>query len=189
MRLNKILNFSYLVILIGILFGSEIQANLGNYKARWISRTLTRSDTKKILKQLTRSKNKKIPKLSTRSENNQIPENLTRSENYKIPKSLAISENNKSKIPKSQKEVKSQGFSSYPNEFQKKSDKEIIGKYCRFLLGAYKACVANFLGFKLRRKVWENEEKQKKKREYTSTTILTKPTTSSLPNGKIYFRL
>ena len=177
MRLNIILNFSYLVILIITLFGSEIQASLGNYKARWISRTLTKSDTKKILKQLTRSENMKIPKLSTRSENNKIPESLTRSEN------------NKSKMPKSQKEVKSQGFSSYPKDFQKKSDKEIIGKYCRFLLGAYKACVANFLGFKLRRKVWENEEKQKRKREYTSTTILTKPTTSSLPNEKIYFRL
>ena len=160
MRLNIFLNFSYLVILIIILFGSEIQAGLDNYKARWISRTLTRSETKKILK------------LSTRSENNKIPESMTRSENDKIPKSLATSENNKSKIPKSQKEVKSQGFSSYPKDFQKKSDKEIIGKYCRFLLGAYKACVAKFLGFKLRRKVWENEEKQKKKREYTSTTIL-----------------
>ena len=92
-------------------------------------------------------------------------------------------ENNK--IAKSQKEVKSQGFSSYPKE----SDKEIIGKYCRFLLGAYRACVANFLSLKLRRKVRENEEKQKKKREDTSTTVLPIPTTSSLPNEKIYFRL
>ena len=78
---------------------------------------------------------------------------------------------------------------TFPKEFQKKSDKEIIGKYCRFLLGAYKACVANFLGLKLRRKVWENEEKEKKKRKYTSTTVLPIPTTSSLPNEKIYFRL
>jgi hypothetical protein len=149
-----------------------MQASLGNYKARWISRTLTRSETKKISKNFTRSENNKIPNLSTRSENNKIQESLTRSENKKI-----------------QKEVKSQGFSSYPNEFQKKSNKEIIGKYCRFLLGAYKACVANFVGLKLRRKVWENEEKQKKKREYTSTTVLPIPTTSSLPNEKIYFRL
>ena len=154
MRLNIFLNFSYLVILIITLFGSEIQASLGNYKARWISRTLTRSDIKKILV---------------------------------IPKKIARSENNK--IPKSQKEVKSQGFSPYPKEFQKKSDKEIIGKYCRFLLGAFRACVANFLGFKLRRKLRENEEKQKKKREDTSTTVLPIPTTSSLPNEKIYFRL
>lgn len=175
MRLNIILNFSYLVILIITLFGSEIQASLGNYKARWISRTLTISETKKIPKKITRSENNKIPKLSTRSENNIIPESLTRSEN--------------NEIPKSQKEVKSQGFSSYPKEFQKMSDKEIIGKYCRFLLGAYKACVANFLGLKLRRKVRENEEKQKKKRQDTSTTILPIPTTSSLPNEKIYFRL
>ena len=152
-----------------------MQASLGNYKARWISRTLTRSETKKISENFTRSENNKIPKLSTRSENNKIQESLTRSEN--------------NKMPKIQKEVKSQGFSSYPNEFQKKSNKEIIGKYCRFLLGAYKACVANFLGLKLRRKVWENEEKQKKKREYTSTTVLPIPTTSSLPNEKIYFRL
>ena len=88
MRLNIILNFSYLVILIIILFGSEIQPSLGNYKAKWISRTLTRSETKKIPKKITGSENNKIPKLSTRSENN--------------------------KIPKSQKEVKSQVFSSFP---------------------------------------------------------------------------
>ena len=175
MRLNIFLNISYLVILIITLFGSEIQASLGNYKARWISRTLTRSETKKISKNFTRSENYKIPKLSTRSENNKIPESLTRSEN--------------NRIPKSQKKVKSQGFSPYPKEFQKKSDKEIIGKYCRFLLGAFRACVANFLGFKLRRKLRENEEKQKKKREDTSTTVLPIPTTSSLPNEKIYFRL
>ena len=175
MRLNIILNFSYLVILIITLFGSEIQASLGNYKARWISRTLTRSDTKKIPKQFTRLENNKIPKLSTGSENNKIPESLTRSEN--------------NKIAKSQKEVKSQGFSSYPKEFQKKSDKEIIVKYCRFLLGAYKACVANLLGLKLRRKVRKNEEKQKKKREDTSRTVLPIPTTSSPSNEKIYFRL
>ena len=187
MRLNIILNFSYLVILIIILFGSEIQASLGNYKAIWISRTLQRSETKKIPKKFTRSESNKIPKLSTRSENNKIPESLTRSENNKMSKILTRSENNK--IPKSKKEVKSQGFSPYPKEFQKKSDKEIIGKYCRFLLGAYRACVANFLGFKLRRKVRENKEKQKKKREDTSTTVLPIPTTSSLPNEKIYFRL
>ena len=186
MRLNKFLNFSYLVILIGILFGSEIQANLGNYKARWISRTLPRAETKKIPKKFTNSENNKIPKLFTRSEN-KILESLTRSENNKISKSLTRSENNK--MPKSQKEVKSQGFSSYPNEFQKKSDKEIIGKYCSFLFGAYRACVANFLSFKLRRKVRENEEKHKKKREDTSTILLPIPTTSYLPNEKIYFRL
>ena len=92
-------------------------------------------------------------------------------------------------MTKSQKEGKSQGFSSYPKEFQKQFDKEIIGKYCRFLLGAYKACVANFLGFKLRRKVGGNEENLKRKREYTSTTVLPATTTSSLPNEKIYFRL
>ena len=120
-------------------------------------------------------RNQKMLKLSTRSENNKIPESLTGSE--------------KNEMPKSKKEVKFQGFSFYPEEFQKKSDEEIIGKYCRFLLGAYKACLANFLGFKLRRKVWENEEKQKKKREDTSTTILPISTTSSLPNEKIYFRL
>ena len=73
--------------------------------------------------------------------------------------------------------------------FQKKFDKETIGKYCRFVLGAYRACVANFLGFKLRRKARENEEKQMRKRENTSTTVLPISTPTSLPNEKIYFRL
>ena len=138
-------------------------------------------------KKFTNSENNKIPKLSTRSENNKIPESLTRSENNKISKSLTRSENNK--MPKSQKEVKSQGFSPYPREFQKKSDKEIIGKYCLFLLGAYKACKAKLLGLKLRRNAWEYEEKRKKKREDIITTVLPIPTTSYLPNEKIYFRL
>ena len=95
MRLKLVFIFSYVLI---ILFGSEIEA-------RW-SKTLPRSENKKIAK-----------------------------------------------------EVKSQAFQTFPKKFQNKPDKEVNEKYCRFLLGAYKECLAKYVDFKLR-KVQENEEKQ-----------------------------
>ena len=57
------------------------------------------------------------------------------------------------------KEVKSQAFQTLPRKFQNKSDKEIMEKYCRFLLGADKECLAKYVDFKLR-KFQENNEKQ-----------------------------
>ena len=98
MRLKVVLIFSHILV---ILFGSVIEA-------RW-SKTLPRSETKKM-----------------------------------------------SKIAK---EVKSQAFQTASRKFQNKSDKEIMLKFCHFLLGAYKECLAKYVDFKLR-KVQENEEKQ-----------------------------
>ena len=57
---------------------------------------------------------------------------LPRSENMKIAK-----------------EVKSQAFQTVPRKFQNKSDKEIMLKFCHFLLGAYKECLAKYVDFKL----------------------------------------
>ena len=98
MRLKVVLIFSHILV---ILFGSVIEA-------RW-SKTLPRSE------------NKKITKIA--------------------------------------KEVKSQALQTLPRKFQNKLDKEIMEKYCRFLLSAYKECLAKYVDFKLR-KVQENEEKQ-----------------------------
>ena len=122
MRLKLVLIFSYVLV---ILFGSVIEA-------RW-SKTLPRSE------------NKKIPK-----------------------------------IPK---EVKSQAFPTFPKKFQNKSDKEIMEKYCGFLLGAYKECMAKYVDLKLG-KVHENKENPYKQK---------KPSTTSSPpidrHEKIYVRI
>ena len=87
MRLKVVLIFSHILV---ILFGCVIEA-------RW-SKTLPRSENKKIAK-----------------------------------------------------EVKSQAFPTLPRKFQNKSDKEIMEKYCRFLLGAYKECLAKYVDFKLKK--------------------------------------
>ena len=126
MRFNLALHF----LPIAILFGSVIQA-------RW-SRTLPRSETKKILKIFT-----------------------------------------------SQIMVKPRGFRTIPKKFEKKSNKEVMEKYCRFLLGAYQSMYC----FKLR-KVRENGEKQKRRKNTSISTSTT--TTSSLiitANEKIYVRI
>ena len=82
---------------------------------------------------------------------------LPRSENKKI-----------TKIFTSRREVKSQDFPTVPKGFLNKPDKEVIEKYCRFLLGAYQECMEKYVDFKLR-KVWENEEKPYRG-QTTSTT-------------------
>ena len=82
---------------------------------------------------------------------------LPRSRNKKIPK-----------IFTNQIEVGSQDFPTVPKGFLNKPDKEVIDKYCRFLLGAYEECMEKFGDFKLR-KIRENEEKTYR-RQTTSTT-------------------
>ena len=82
---------------------------------------------------------------------------LPRSENKKI-----------TKIFTSRREVESQDFPTVPTGFLNKPDKEVIEKYCRFLLGAYQECMEKYVDFKLR-KVWENEEKPYRG-QTTSTT-------------------
>ena len=94
------------------------------------------------------------------------------------------------KIFMSRIKTKSQAFQTLPKESRKKSDKETMEKYCRFLLGAYKECMAKYLGFKLI-KVQKNEEKQHR-RQNTSTTV--SPTSTTLSplirkNEKIYVRI
>lgn len=56
-------------------------------------------------------------------------------------------------------------------------------------MGAYEKCIVKNSDFKLRRKVWINEETQYRRREDTPTTVLPIVKTSSLPNEKNYFRL
>ena len=92
---------------------------------------------------------------------------LPRSENKKIPKITTPTN------------VKPQAFPKLPRKFQNKSDREKKEKYCRFLLGAYKECMAKYGDFKLG-KVQEN-----KKRPYRQE----KPSTTSSPLEKIYVRI
>ena len=84
---------------------------------------------------------------------------LPRSENKKIAKEVA--------------------FPKLARKFQNKSDREKKEKYCRFLLGAYKECMAKYVDFKLG-KVQENEERPYRQK---------KPSTTSSPLEKIYVRI
>ena len=82
---------------------------------------------------------------------------LPRSENKKIPKITTPTN------------VKSQAFPNLPRKFQDKSDREKKEKYCRFLLGAYKECMAKYVDLKLG-KVQENEEKQYRQKKSSTTS-------------------
>ena len=94
---------------------------------------------------------------------------------------LPRSENKK--IAKTGKEVKSQAFPTLPRKFQNMSYKEIMKKYCRFLLGAYKECMTKYVDLKLG-KVQENKENPYRQK---------KPSTTSSPpidrHEKIYVRI
>ena len=91
---------------------------------------------------------------------------LPRSENKKIPKITTPTN------------VKSRAFPKLPRKFQNKSDREKKEKCCRFLLGAYKECMA-YVEFKLG-KVQENEERPYRQK---------KPSTTSSPLEKISVRI
>ena len=78
------------------------------------------------------------------------------------------------------KEVKSQAFQTFPKKFQNKPDKEVNEKYCRFLLGAYKECMAKYVDLKLG-KVKENKENSNRQKKSS--------TTSSPLIEKIYVRI
>ena len=82
---------------------------------------------------------------------------LQRSENRKIPD-----------IFTSKREVKSQNFPTVPKGILNKPDKEVIEKYCWFLLGAYKECMAKYVDFKFG-KLQENKEKPYTQKKYSTT--------------------
>ena len=193
MRLKLVLIFSYVLV---ILFGSVIEA-------RW-SKTLPRSENKKIAKEV---KSQAFPTLPWKFQNmsdKEIMEKYCRfllgaykeclakyvdlklrkvhKNEEKQPKwsgTLPRSENKK--IPKitTPTNVKPQAFPKLPRKFQNKSDGEKKKKYWCFLLGAYKECIAKYVDFKLG-KVQEN-----KKRPYREK----KPSTTSSPLEKIYVRI
>ena len=97
---------------------------------------------------------------------------LQRSENRKIPD-----------IFTSKREVKSQNFPTVPKGILNKPDKEVIEKYCWFLLGAYKECMTKYATFKLR-KVQENEEKPFRGQTTSTTSSPFITTSEKMPGSR-----
>ena len=103
-----------------------------------------------------------------------------------IATSEKIPESRNRKMPTKfthQTKAKSQAFPSLNKKFQNNSDKEIMEKYCRFLLGAYEECMAKYGKIK-ERKVQENEEKQHRGQKTSTTSSLLIDT-----NEKVYVRI
>jgi hypothetical protein len=97
---------------------------------------------------------------------------LPRSENRKIPI-----------IFTSQREVKSQNFPTVTKQFLNKPDTEVMEKYCRFLLGAYKECMTKYAAFKLR-KVQEKEEKPFRGQTTSTTSSPLISTSEKVPGSR-----
>ena len=200
MRLKVVLIFSHILV---ILIGSVIEA-------RW-SKTLPRSENKKIAKigeEVKSQAFQTLPKKFQNKSEKEIMEKycrfllgadkecLAKYVDVKLRKFqenkekqtrwsgfLPRSENKKMPKIKTPTNVKSQFFSNQPKNFQDKSDREKMDKYCRFLLGAYKECMAKYVDLKLG-KVHENQENPYKQK---------KPSTTSSPpidrHEKIYVRI
>ena len=187
MRLKVVLIFSHILV---ILVGSVIEA-------RW-SKTLPRSENKKIAKITKEVKSQAFQTHPRKFQNKEIMEKYCRFllgaykeclKKYADLKLRKVQENEEKqprwsgtlprsenkKIPKitTPTNVKSQAFPYLPRKFQDKSDREKKEKYCRFLLGAYKECMAKYVDLKLG-KVQENEGKpyRQKKPSTTSSPLI-----------------
>ena len=197
MRLKVVLIFSHILV---ILVGSVIEA-------RW-SKTLPRSENKKIAKEVKSQAFQTLPRKFENKSDKVIMEKYCRFllgaykeclEKYVDFKLRKVQENEEKQprwsgtLPRSENKklpkittptnVKSQAFPNLPRKFQDKSDREKKEKYCRFLLGAYKECMTKYADLKLG-KVQENEEKPYRQK---------KPSTTSSPqidrHEKVYVRI
>ena len=87
--------------------------------------------------------------------------------------------------------MKSHAFPNLPKKFQDKSDRKKMDKYCRFLLGAYKECMAKYVDLKLG-KVHENKENPYKQKKPSTTSSYTPASVISIddkpkgPSQKMY---
>ena len=83
----------------------------------------------------------------------------------------------------SQREVKSQNFLTVPKGFLNKPYKEVMEKYCQFLLGAYKECMTKYAAFKSR-KVPEKEENPFRGQTMSTTSNPLIATSEKIPRSR-----